>query len=128
MEIWAVQYQTFEAKHPAVEFFETERRARAFYRQLWKDEHVLEQSVKRQDLPFRIYSLKNGGTVPAEWTVKIRLAGHHRAITVKCGTHDLWNLKKFQRALMVQASVEFYDVDLKNYEWRSLLGYFAGKK
>jgi hypothetical protein len=93
MQIWAVRYQTFEVKHPEVEFFETERRARAYYRQLWKDEHVLEQSVKRQDLPFRIFSIKNGGTVPAEWTVKIRLSGHRKIITMQCGTDVLWNLR-----------------------------------
>lgn len=131
MEIWGVRYQTFEAKHPKgrhwVEFFETERRARAFYRRLWKNGNVLDQSVQRQDIPFRILSLKNGGTVPAEWTVKIRVSGHRRIVTVLCGTHDLWNLRRFQKILVEQASVELYDVDFKTYEWRALLGFFAGK-
>jgi hypothetical protein len=128
MEIWSVRYQVAGSKHSAIEIFEEERHARTFYRGMWNREDVIEQSVKSMRIPFRILSLKNGGTVPADWTVKIRTSGRRRTITVKCGTDDLWNLRRFQNILAKQASVELYDIDLKNYEWRALLGFFAGKK
>jgi hypothetical protein len=127
VEIWNVEYQMVGGK-PSVEFFGTEGQARSFYRNLWKNEDLLQQSVGRRVIPLRILSLKNGGTVPAEWTVRLRVSGHRKPIKIRCGTHDLWNLKRFQRILVEQASVELYDIDLKNYEWRSLLGFFAGKK
>lgn len=107
MPRWIVTYRPWGARRAVVRYFPNERRARAFYKKLWRrPEPPEEQDIRREAVPVGIGDMRilRIGRPDRHGNVRIRLRFRTYApVEVVCCKKELMDYMAFRSRLLEQA-------------------------